>query len=99
MIRLIKNILGKTIKCLYRMTYRFIPTNKKTVLFIAFHGRGYTDNPRSLYEYMIKQDRFKDYPFIWAIKNHKQKKIDIAGAKVIEYFSIPYFRAVCLTVR
>ena len=91
MIRLIKNILGKTIKCLYRMTYRFIPTNKKTVLFIAFHGRGYTDNPRSLYEYMIKQDRFKDYRFIWAIKNHKQKKIDIAGAKVIEYFSIPYF--------
>lgn len=91
MIRLIKNILGKTIKCLYRMTYRFIPTNKKTVLFIAFHGRGYTDNPRSLYEYMIKQDRFKDYHFIWAIKNHKQKKIDIAGAKVIEYFSIPYF--------
>ena len=90
MIRLIKNILGKTIKCLYRMTYRFIPTNKKTVLFIAFHGRGYTDNPRSLYEYMIKQDRFKDYRFIWAIKNHKQKKIDIAGAKVIEYFSIPY---------
>ena len=73
------------------MTYRFIPTNKKTVLFIAFHGRGYTDNPRSLYEYMIKQDRFKDYRFIWAIKNHKQKKIDIAGAKVIEYFSIPYF--------
>lgn len=91
MIRLIKNILGKTIKCLYRMTYRFIPTDKKTVLFIAFHGRGYTDNPRSLYEYMIKQDRFKDYRFIWAIKNHKQKKIDIAGAKVIEYFSIPYF--------
>ena len=91
MIRLIKNILGKTIKCLYRMTYRFIPTNKKTVLFIAFHGRGYTDKPRSLYEYMIKQDRFKDYRFIWAIKNHKQKKIDIAGAKVIEYFSIPYF--------
>ena len=40
---------------------------------------------------MIKQDRFKDYHFIWAIKNHKQKKIDIAGAKVIEYFSIPYF--------
>lgn len=91
MIRLIKNILGKTIKSLYRMTYRFIPTNKKTVLFIAFHGRGYTDNPRSIYEYMIQQERFKDYHFIWAIKNHKQKNIDIPGAHIIEYFSIPYF--------
>lgn len=91
MIRLIKNILGKMIKFFYRITYRFIPTHKKTVLFIAFHGRGYTDNPRSIYEYMIKQERFKDYRFIWAIKHHKQKNIDIPGAKIIEYFSISYF--------
>lgn len=91
MIRLIKNILGKLIKLFYRITYRFIPTHKKTVLFIAFHGRGYTDNPRSIYEYMIKQDKFKDYRFVWAIKHHKQKNIDISGAKIIEYFSLSYF--------
>ena len=56
MIRLIKNILGKTIKFIYRITYKLIPTHKKTVLFIAFHGRGYSDNPRAIYEYM-RQDR------------------------------------------
>ncbi len=48
MLRLIKNILGKTIKFIYRMTYKLIPTHKKTVLFIAFHGRGYSDNPRAI---------------------------------------------------
>lgn len=91
MIKYIKNIISKTIKFIYRLTYKFIPTHKKTILFIAFHGRGYTDNPRAIYEYMIKQDRFKDYRFIWAIKHHKKKDIDIPGAKIIEYFSIPYF--------
>ena len=55
MLRLIKNILGKTIKFIYRMTYKLIPTHKKTVLFIAFHGRGYSDNPRAIYEYMRQQ--------------------------------------------
>lgn len=29
MLRLIKNILGKTIKFIYRMTYKLIPTHKK----------------------------------------------------------------------
>ena len=91
MLRLIKNILGKTIKFIYRMTYKLIPTHKKTVLFIAFHGRGYSDNPRAIYEYMRQQDQFKDYRFIWAIKHHKKKNITIENAKVIEYFSIPYF--------
>ena len=91
MIRLIKNILGKTIKFIYRITYKLIPTHKKTVLFIAFHGRGYSDNPRAIYEYMRQQDQFKDYRFIWAIKHHKKKNISIENAKVIEYFSIPYF--------
>ena len=91
MLRLIKNILGKTIKFIYRITYKLIPTHKKTVLFIAFHGRGYSDNPRAIYEYMRQQDQFKDYRFIWAIKHHKKKNISIENAKVIEYFSIPYF--------
>ena len=73
MLRLIKNILGKTIKFIYRITYKLIPTHKKTVLFIAFHGRGYSDNPRAIYEYMRQQDQFKDYHFIWAIKIIKEK--------------------------
>ena len=35
--------------------------------------------------------KFKDYRCIWAIKHHKKKNISIENAKVIEYFSIPYF--------
>ena len=73
MLRINKNILGKTIKFIYRITYKLIPTHKKTVLFIAFHGRGYSDNPRAIYEYMRQQDQFKDYRFIWLLSTIKRK--------------------------
>lgn len=91
MLSKIKRLLGKLIRLAYRMTYRFIPCNDKMILFISFHGRGFSDNPKALYQYMKSQDAFKEYTFIWAIKKHKQKQLDIPGAKIIEYFSIPYF--------
>ena len=40
---------------------------------------------------MLKDDKFKDYKFVWAIKNHKKKAIKIDDAKIVEYLSIPYF--------
>lgn len=89
MLKLIKKILGKCIRIAYRMTYRLIPSNEKIVLFISFHGRGYSDNPKAIHQYMIQQERFKNYKLIWAIKNNKG--VSIEGAKVIKYFSIPYF--------
>ena len=73
MLRLIKNILGKTNKFIYRMTYKLIPTHKKTVLFIAFHGRGYSDNPRAIYEYMRQQDQFKDFVLYGLLSIIKRK--------------------------
>ena len=89
MIKRVKKFLGKCIRLAYKMSYRFIPCDNKTVLFISFHGRGYSDNPKAIHEYMIQQEEFQDYKFIWAIK--KNKGVTIEGAKVIKYFSIPYF--------
>lgn len=85
----IKLFIAKFVRLAYRLTYRLIPCEKNMVLFISFHGRGYSDNPKAIYEYLRKQN--SDLKYIWAIKNHKQKNIQIEGAKVIEYFSIPYF--------
>lgn len=89
MLKFIKKILGKMIRILYRMVYRMIPCDPKTVLFISFHGRGYSDNPKALHMYMKTNAQFAGYTFVWAIKHHRGKHID--GALVIEYFSIPYF--------
>lgn len=90
-LRFIKKIAGKIIRILYKIIYKLVSVDEKLVIFISFHGRGYSDNPRAIYEQMRKDVRFKDYQFIWFIKDHKNKKIDIPGARIVEYFSLPYF--------
>ena len=89
--KLIKKFLGKLIRFLYRIVYRFIPCQKDTILFISFHGRGYSDNPMALHQYITNHHEYQKYRCIYAIKNHKQKNLKIENAKIIEYFSIPYF--------
>ncbi len=90
-LRKIKKYAGKIIRIFHKATYRLIPIDEKLIIFISFHGRGYSDNPRAIYEEMKKDNRFKDYRFIWFIKNHKKKNISIPGAEIKEYFSLPYF--------
>ena len=89
--KLIKKFLGKLIRFLYRLVYRFIPCQKETILFISFHGRGYSDNPMALHQYITAHSRYRNYRCIYAIKNHKQKNLKIDNAKIIEYFSVSYF--------
>lgn len=91
LLRKLKIVVGKMIHILHKATYKLIPIDEKLVIFISFHGRGYSDNPRAIYEAMIKDERFKDYRFIWFIKQHKQKHLNIPGAEIKEYFSLPYF--------
>ena len=43
------------------------------------------NNPRAIYEEMLKDERFKDYRFIWFIKHHKKKNIVIPKAEIKEY--------------
>lgn len=92
--RLLQNVkkwVGRVIRILYRWTYKMVKVDPKLVIFIAFHGRGYSDNPRAIYEAMRQDPRFEGYRFIWFIKKHKQKQITIPGAEVKEYFSFSYF--------
>ena len=91
LLRIIKKWVGRVIRILYRWTYKMVKVDPKLVIFIAFHGRGYSDNPRAIYEAMRQDPRFEGYRFIWFIKNHKQKQITIPGAEVKEYSSFSYF--------
>ena len=50
---------------LYKRTMRKFPTEPTTVIFEAFGGRSYSDNPGAIYEAMLADERFRDYKFIW----------------------------------
>lgn len=47
----------------------FSKVDDKLVYFRTFSGRGYSDSPKAMYEYMLKAPEYKDYRFIWCFKD------------------------------
>jgi CDP-glycerol glycerophosphotransferase len=47
------------------------PTDPKMILFSTFDGRSYGDSPKAMYEYMLTDERFEDYTFVWAFREPK----------------------------
>lgn len=71
---------------LYRAVFLKLPIKNKTVVFESFLGKSYSDSPKYIYEYMLKNDY--DYKYIWIVNNRKQ----IPGnPKQVKRFSILYF--------
>ncbi len=46
LLRFVKKIVANIIRIVYRYTYNLISIDDKVIIFISFHGRGYSDNPR-----------------------------------------------------
>ena len=91
LIKIVKPILSEGLRITYKCLYKFVKVDEKMVIFISFHGRGYSDNPRAIYQEMLKDERFKDFKFIWFIKKGSMKSVCIPGAKIVRYFSPKYF--------
>ncbi len=80
-----------------RMIYLFFyirPVEKKRVLFESFMGRKYVDSPKAMYEYMLTDDDYKDYEFVWFFKeSSKYKHLEKnRNTKVLKYGSKAYYR-------
>lgn len=73
----------------FEVLFRLVPIQKKMVLFLSFHGRGFSDNPRAIFLAMKEDPRFQDYTFVWALRKENMQSIE--GAKVIQYFTPTYF--------
>ena len=56
----------------YKKGSRKTKTDKHLIYFNTFSGRSYADTPKAIYEYMLKDERFKDYRFVWMFE-HPEK--------------------------
>lgn len=92
MIRHAKRLVIRCFKVVYKGMQKTVSVDEHTVIFIAFHGRGYTDNPKYIHQEMCKQSRFDDYTFVWALK---KPNVEIEHAKTIRYNSLHYFYYMC----
>ncbi|HET7627071.1 MAG TPA: CDP-glycerol glycerophosphotransferase family protein [Bacillales bacterium] len=57
--------------------FRWLPMNKKKVVFESYWGRSYSCNPRAIYEYLQQQE--SDYRCIWVLNN---ENVPINGSGV-----------------
>lgn len=46
----------------------FAGIDAKKVYFQTFSGRGYSDSPKAIYEYMRKAPEYSDYTFVWSFR-------------------------------
>lgn len=64
----------------------------KLILFSTFNGKSYSDSPKAIYLYLLNNEKYKDYKFIWTFKepeNHrfleKNKNTSIVKQGTKEY--------------
>ncbi|MCI5677298.1 MAG: CDP-glycerol glycerophosphotransferase family protein [Candidatus Faecisoma sp.] len=86
-------LLKEKRKINYRMKYLNNPIDDKLIVFEAFMGRKYVCSPKAIYEFMLKDDRFSEYTFVWAFKNPKSKKkyFNDSRTKLVTYNRAKYF--------
>lgn len=77
----------------YSKISRSIAIDDKLVLFECFMGRQYACNPRAIYEYMINEDKFSDYKFVWAFRDISKKSLfeKLKRSEVVLYESEQYY--------
>lgn len=54
---------------LYRALGVFCKINEKMIIFESFGGEKYSGSPRCIYEYLVKDERFSDFNFVWALND------------------------------
>ncbi|WP_455540005.1 CDP-glycerol glycerophosphotransferase family protein [Terrisporobacter sp.] len=88
LVKWIKKCVFNLITFMYKIIYKHIKVDEKTIIFISYHGKGYLCNPKYIHKELLKDSRFKDFKFIYPLKN-KNEVID--GAKVIRYRGLKFF--------
>lgn len=95
---LLRKILRYLIYTKKRIVYKMIGFGKKVddkmIIFESFMGRTYSDNPRALYEEMIRNPKYSDFKFVWCFKDPISKKDipELSKATIIKYASKDYLR-------
>lgn len=79
---------GEIARYLYKHYFSKMELKKKYVVFESFFGKSYSDNPKYIYEYLMKNCKDKGYHAIWS---YSDKKFDLPyGGTLVKRFGIRY---------
>ena len=81
-------------RIIYKRCCKKNAIDEKMIIFESFMGRTYSDNPRAMYEEMLKDPKYKDFKFIWAFRKPSEKtNIDqLSNAILVKYNSLDYYK-------
>lgn len=81
-------------KLYFKKISRNIATDDKLVIFEAFLGKQYACSPKAIYEAMKKDERYKDYQFVWVFRQDNAKRHLMGDERtvIVKYNSRKYFR-------
>lgn len=71
-------------------------TNDKKVVFMVFAGRNYACSPKAVYKYMIEDEKYNDWEFIWVFKQpelFEPLAANNKNTKVIKWLSPEHYEA------
>ena len=79
----------------YRRHTKGCVTDDKTIVFSTFNGRSYGCTPKAVFLYMQQDERFRDYHFIWSMKDPEKHQYlnDFPNTRVVKDNSPEYDRA------
>lgn len=69
-----RGIRNFILKFRYRLRGLFVKVDKNMVIFGAYNGKGYACSPKAVYEYMINEDRFAEYRYVWIFDEPEKYK-------------------------
>lgn len=85
---IVQILYKKVLSAVFRFIGLFVRTDDKLILFSG-HGRKYNDSPRSIYEYMINREEYKDFNYVWALE--EPDKVEILKGTKIKADTMKYF--------
>lgn len=91
--RHIKNIILRSKsknKSIYSLFDSESNVDDKLIVFETFGGKNYSDSPKYIYEYMLKN--YPDYKYVWILKNPSKSEIPGNPLK-IKKGSLEYYKA------
>lgn len=76
---------------LFLLIKHLIPVNEKKIIFVSYGGKSYSDSPRIIFEKMIKEEKFSEYSFIWALNDITKIQSVENNVEVVKIDTLTYF--------
>ena len=95
----LRKILRKLMYCYRRGGYILhgirASTDEKLIVLESFSGKSYSDTPKAVYEYMLKEEKYNEYRFVWIFKEPEKYEALLGNprTKLVKYRSAACERA------